>query len=193
MKHFLMILMLAIFPLTACDDDPANNSPTCDPACEAWEACNAGDLCAVLDGRCNGQADCDAAGLVCNTDNHTCEAGPVCNTEKTPSGISLPADTCGDLTECIESADCPADFRCENLPVDGETFARACCVEAPRGCEASGTVCTDEFDCDSGLCIARNDGQTYCTHQCDGPEDCAAPISECGDLFIMMVCVEPLE
>ncbi|PKN44721.1 MAG: hypothetical protein CVU59_10990, partial [Deltaproteobacteria bacterium HGW-Deltaproteobacteria-17] len=104
---------------------------------------------------------------------------------------TLPADTCGDLTECVESADCPSGFRCENLPVDGETFARACCMEGPRGCGAFGTACADEFDCDSGLCIARNDGQTYCTHQCDGPEDCADPIAECGDLFIMMVCVEP--
>ncbi len=162
---FILILMSA---LIACDDDPTSNNV-------------------------NNVNNANNANNANNTNNTNNTNNVTCNEAKTPSGITLPADACGAYTECVESADCPSDHRCENLPVDGETFARPCCVPGPRGCDASGTLCDDEFDCESGLCISRNDGPTYCTHTCEGPGDCADPIAECGDLFVMMVCVAPEE
>ncbi|MBU1218955.1 hypothetical protein KKF34_03640 [Myxococcota bacterium] len=171
---------------------------TCDDInqcdCEEWQDCNEDtNTCELAEGRCELETDCETGVTTCNFETHTCDAIIECNTDKTASGVTLPADTCGDMDECIESSDCPEDMRCENLPVDGEDFSRPCCVEGPRGCSTTGDTCVDEFDCDSGLCIGRNDGQTYCTTQCEGPDDCDDPISDCADLFIMMVCQEPAE
>jgi hypothetical protein len=214
MRHRPTLVILVTLLLAGCGDDDSgsntnanhantNNSnsnsnsnsnvATCAPACETWESCAAGGVCELLPGRCGEAADCETGVETCALGTHTCEPLPTCNEARTPSGVTLPTDACGTLTDCVESTDCADGLRCENLPVDGESFARACCVEGPRGCDPSGVTCTDELDCASGLCIARNDGPTYCTHVCEGPEDCAAPISDCADLFVMRVCTEPAE
>ncbi|MBN2725172.1 MAG: hypothetical protein JXR95_13995 [Deltaproteobacteria bacterium] len=212
---FFMIIMASVFG--GCDDDSSSSDCT-DTGCDAWEACSDTGDCILSEGRCYTESDCEDGVETCSedhycevipecTDNEDCldSAFPVCdengqciaeevscNTEKTPSDIILSADECGEYTDCIDSNDCADGQRCENLPVDGEDFSRACCVDGPRGCMADSEICGDEFDCDSGLCIARFDTY-YCTSQCVDENDCESPISECYDMFVMTVCVEPGE
>ena len=189
MRFWLLLLVPVFFVFAACDDDD-DGGCTAD-SCADWETCNADGVCELLPDRCNVPTDCGGTDVTCDATSHTCVALNPCNEEGTASGQTLPTDSCGESSDCIDSSDCADNERCENLPVDGESFARACCVEGPRGCFEAGTQCEDEFDCESGLCMDRNGGTKYCTQQCTDNAQCPSPITECMDMFVMMVCVEP--
>ncbi len=210
-----VLIAALLFTFTACDDDDATGC-TAD-SCAAWEVCGADGACTPDTGRCNSALDCAGLDETCNVDTHSCEALaecidsedcldaelPVCdngtcvaetltcNEDGLSSEVTLAEDSCVESTDCIDSSDCADGYRCENLPVDGETFSRACCVEGLRGCLARGEACEDEFDCESGLCMDRNGGTKYCTGQCSDNTECPDPIGECYDMVVMQVCVEP--
>ncbi|MBU1240913.1 hypothetical protein KKF84_04420 [Myxococcota bacterium] len=218
MFRFSVIIFSAALIFSACDDDGGTEGCTAD-SCAAWEVCGTDGVCQLADNRCVLATDCPGLNMTCNETTHTCEAlaecvlsedcldpelpvcdngtciaaAITCNEEKTPSEITLTEDSCGDMGDCIDSSDCAENQRCENIAVDGEEFARACCVEGLRGCMADGEVCVDEFDCESGLCMNRNEGTLYCTSQCTDSAQCESPIEECYDMVFMQVCVEPME
>jgi len=48
--------------------------------------------------------------------------------------------------------------------------------------------CTGNDDCDSGLCFSFNTKGDFCTHACEGDEECADPSPGCNG---MGVCKAP--
>lgn len=88
--------------------------------------------------------------------------------------------------ECFANSECPATQRCENS--SGGASVTGCCVDGERGTKTAGEPCADEFECDEGLCIARNDGPELCSKPCMMNEDCPAAVPECNP--VLGVCVE---
>ena len=189
-----MIIIFSLLFISCGEDTKTETNEECNPACEAYETCNDKLVCTLLENRCKADTDC-TDDFICNTDNNTCEEKTLtCNEDKTASDFKLPADTCGDLTQCNDSYSCADNQRCENLFIEGDTngYTQPCCTEGLRGCKAEGEVCEDEFDCASGLCIGRNDDIKYCSKECDPDNNtCPTKVSECKDLYIMFACVEP--
>ena len=104
----------------------------------------------------------------------------------------MPINACGDrgLNGCFANSDCADDERCENLAPENENEV-ACCVKGPRGCKSTGEKCLGEngdLTCDEGLCVARNDGDPYCTQRCNSDNDCPESLPECQP--VLGVCVE---
>jgi len=191
-----LILIFSFLLIFSCGDTENESEKECSPTCNTWEECNDQQECVLLPGKCNSNADCEKNTddkTVCDTDTHECiEEVLTCNEDKTPSTDKLPADECGELTDCNDSYDCADNQRCENLFNDVNEYTRPCCIEGLRGCKKVGETCETEFDCESGLCMAKNEGQKYCSKTCDPDNnDCPDPISECKDLYVMNACVEP--
>ena len=213
-----LILMASFLLFISCGDDSKTEDKTCDPKCQTgekcnedlkcvkiktecesncntWEVCSEDLQCKLKESRCNQASDC-AENFSCNLETHTCEEKISCNEAKTPSEFKLPADTCGELTACNDSFSCADNQRCENLLIEGNNqgYAQPCCIEGPRGCKKVGEVCESEFDCESGLCIGRQDEIKYCTKECTQDNNtCPDNISECKDLYVMFACVEAKE
>ena len=70
----------------------------------------------------------------------------------------------GGLTACFYNGDCAEAERCEDVG-DG-TLEVACCVMGARGTKTVGDECTSENECDSGLCVQRNDDPYICSKPC---------------------------
>jgi len=219
-KTNIFLLILAWIFVVSCsnnNDNEKNNSSCTSDSCQEWEICSDSGVCELASGRCNTNEDCSTNNETCDATSHFCKTVPECtvnedcidsekpicdngicvkntsncNIDKTPSDTILSSDSCGELTNCIDSSDCPENMRCENLKIKNADYTRACCVEGPRGCKTTGETCEDEFDCESGLCMAKNDGQHYCTKQCTDNNDCIDPVSFCKDMTVMKVCTEP--
>ncbi len=90
------------------------------------------------------------------------------------------------LTACFQNSDCAADERCDNVNPGGIEIA--CCVVGPRGTGQVGDMCTAESDCESGICIARNDDPEICSQECEGPDGCPGNL-ECNSF--LGLCVTP--
>lgn len=92
-------------------------------------------------------------------------------------------------TACFENSECAGTERCEDV---GDGIEVACCVTAPRGCKAIGETCEGgEIECESGVCIGRNDGAELCTKGCESDADCPASQPECASIpFAGQYCVE---
>ena len=187
----LFFIIIVLFFISCGEDSKTESNKECSPACSNWETCNNEFKCVVQDNKCNEDKDCKD-NFVCYTENHTCEE------KRIASEILLPFDRCGRFSSCNDSFECSPDKRCENLQVDADQngvsdgITRPCCVEAPRGYKKTGESCKTEFDCESGLCVSKNDGNFICSRVCDQNNNtCPEPISECKDLYVMFMCVEP--
>ena len=83
----------------------------------------------------------------------------------------------GGFTECFENADCMDSERCEDI---GDGAEVPCCVPGPRGELPVGEVCEGgEIQCQTGICIGRNDGEELCTKSCQNNADCPESQPEC--------------
>jgi hypothetical protein len=73
---------------------------------------------------------------------------------------------------CFSNDDCPEGTRCHS---EGEDVY---CEPGPRGTGAAGTVCTNEDDCESSLCVEGTD--TFrCSKTCTSPTDCPPELPRC--------------
>jgi hypothetical protein len=193
---FNILIILSFLLIISCSEDTKTEvKKECDPTCQTWETCNTDLECILLDNMCNEDKDCEANTdnkTTCDTDKHECiEKVLTCNEEKTASTVKTTADSCGELTKCDDSFDCADNQRCENIYNDVNEYTNPCCVDGLRGCKKTGESCEDEFDCESGLCIEKNDGGYFCSQKCDPDNNaCPATVSECKDLYVMFACVE---
>ncbi len=196
---FSIFLIFSLLIISCGEDSKTESEKECKPACNNWQICNDKQVCVLIEGRCSEDSDCKdntEGKTTCNHDTHTCIKPEelTCNENKTASSYKLPADECGELTACNDSYDCAEGQRCENLFNEVNELPRPCCIDGLRGCKKAGEPCETEFDCESGLCIAKNENQRYCSKTCDPDNnDCPDPISECKDLYVMNACVEPSE
>lgn len=94
------------------------------------------------------------------------------------------------FSDCFENSDCMDSERCEDI---GDGIEVPCCVPGPRGEIPVGEACGDggEIQCQTGVCIGRNDGAELCTTGCETDADCPASVPECFDIpFAGKYCVE---
>lgn len=87
-------------------------------------------------------------------------------------------------TACFQNSDCPDDQRCEDLMGDDNP----CCVVGARGTKTVGEQCTSENECDTAICIARNNDPAICSQACDMDNPCPDPL-ECQP--VLGLCVTP--
>lgn len=117
----------------------------------------------------------------------TPDMAPACEVEASGIGPVMACDEAS-TTACFANDDCAADERCENI---GGAADVACCVKGPRGCKTAGQPCQTEFECDEGLCVARNDGPQLCSKRCMSEDECPAEVPECHP--VLGLCVEKKE
>lgn len=78
------------------------------------------------------------------------------------------ADKLGVGSECAKDSDCP------EVKVDGETVQLECLTQFDAGyCAIEG--CDESADCPQGaICVAHDDGESYCFRECDSKSECNA-------------------
>ncbi|MEO0460186.1 MAG: DUF4215 domain-containing protein [Myxococcota bacterium] len=150
--------------------DTSEDPDTCEPAntcgngvLESGEGCDDGNI-AAGDG-CSATCEIEDGGA-CNADSSgevgaaSCASG-ICDTSEDPDTCE-PADTCGNsVVESGEGCD------------DGNTTAGDGC-SATCGIEDGG-ACSDDSDCDSGLCSPLSGGT------CVTPDECGNGVLESGE------------
>jgi hypothetical protein len=77
---------------------------------------------------------------------------------------------------CFANNQCGAKERCEDVGPDGDNVA--CCVPGVRGIGKGGDPCTNENDCESGVCIA-GDGPYMCSQTCINDNECPNGMKKC--------------
>ena len=89
-----------------------------------------------------------------------------------------PPTACSEISavSCFSSYECATAERCETVNAD---FGLACCTTGARGTGAAGVPCTTGSDCQSAICINRNDGAYYCSATCSSVADCPANMQQC--------------
>lgn len=105
-------------------------------------------------------------------------------------------EACSEIgaADCFSNYDCASELVCEN--VSASELEIPCCVAGVRGTKASGEPCVSESDCESGVCIARNEGPELCSARCNsGDPACSGVASECVTLPFVpdSWCVPPAE
>ncbi|MBN2694757.1 hypothetical protein JXR93_08845 [bacterium] len=160
--------------------------PVCDPTCEEWQTCNDG-ACVLTEGKCETNDSCTEENAICDLTTHECRV-LTCNETLTPSGIT-DVEACSAINSkgCWSNDDCEEGQRCENV---GGEYELACCVDGLRGCKAPGESCSSEFDCDSSLCLNRNEGEYFCSKICEVNTDCPEGF-ECADMYFFFACALP--
>jgi hypothetical protein len=100
MKKLLILVAIALFGFSACDDSEESNNTnninntnntnninntnntnnvTCDPACEDWQVCSSGHseaVCEAAESRCATPTDCDGENALCKVNTHECVEYP---------------------------------------------------------------------------------------------------------------------
>ncbi len=82
---------------------------------------------------------------------------------------------------CLANPDCAASEVCI---LDTPGMAARCCVAGTRGTGAVGDSCTADSQCAFGLCLARDDGQKFCSGACPNTTECPGTMN-CSALFKM--------
>lgn len=90
---------------------------------------------------------------------------------------AAPADTASVCTvpnecPCFSNDDCPDGTRCHSDGTD------VYCEPGPRGTGAAGTVCTNENDCESSLCVEGADTMR-CSKTWMSPTECPPELPRC--------------
>lgn len=111
------------------------------------------------------------------------DAGPVDAGERdagpTDAGVGPVSCADPDAVACLSNPDCPAGEICA---VDAADPDARCCVPGTPGAGEVGDPCAGPEDCAFGRCIARDDGQAFCSGECAGDLDCPVRFS-CSDVF----------
>jgi hypothetical protein len=115
------------------------------------------DVCGSL---CDEQADCDPLGLLC--------------LPRDVDGVTLDLCVPARPDTCTRNGDCAGNARCRIVVDDTGASLTSVCL-APAGAGVVGTDCTDDGDCESGLCLA---------------DHCAAPCADRGDCGGGQTCRE---
>ena len=173
-----------------CLDDSLFNNGTTN---NAQNNTNTGSSCAD-------DVDCDL-GEVCSHDTDMCvvagcefcTADQICYKMNSSDVGSCSAtyDSCdeGGFTSCFDNTTCEATERCQNLAAQGLPEV-ACCVRGARGAGTTGDACSSDNDCETSICIERNDDPAICSESCGGPGECPEPL-ECHE--VLGLCVTPGE
>ncbi len=187
-KLFSILSVLFLLGFIACDEesDKKVEPKTCSPECSDWQTCSDG-VCVLTDGKCETNENCTEKNAICDLTTHECRI-LTCNETLTSSGITG-INACSEIesTECWSNDDCEDNQRCENV---GGEYELGCCVDGLRGCKVAGESCTSEFDCDSSLCLNRNEGEFFCSKICETNTDCPNGF-ECADMYFFNACVIP--
>jgi len=160
----------------------------CDKACKGQcEACNAtgsAGTCKPITGeprgareKCKLDLTADpACGLSCDgVDATACKypgSAATCSTDACAAGRETHASTCDGAGKCKDVARACGDYTCATTTCKITCAAKADCVNAAHFCEAgkcipqqaSGSPCTRDEACATGICV---DG-TCCESKCDG-------------------------
>jgi hypothetical protein len=164
-----------------------------DSGCVGGTDCNDNDkeVAPQLAENCEDQKDNNCNGLIDQEEESCKPANPECATHTDCYPLTVCAQwattgkkTCSEV--CAGNTDCGVGQMCSKVP--GSTQV-GFCQDAPQGLLQSGAVCTDEVQCNSGVCA---DG--VCTDLCLDEGHCLAANSTChpvGDLLagkIMGAC-----
>jgi hypothetical protein len=108
------------------------------------------------------------------------EAGP-----DAPDDVQVevgPVSSCDELSTiaCFANNECESDRRCQNAGTDTDPVP--CCVLGARGTGQAGDPCTNENDCESGVCIAGS-GPYMCSKPCTTEADCPAGMKDCKYIY----------
>jgi len=92
------------------------------------------------------------------------------------------------LEMCVLNADCPMTHRCQDI---GQTDPVPCCVEGERGTGQAGDSCSQDIDCESGLCTETSDGSFVCSRECQNANDCPESLPNCTNIaFVGKICTQ---
>ena len=86
--------------------------------------------------------------------------------------------SCDGRQACFSNSDCDSAQVCHG----GDEENGRCCVEGTPGSGEVGASCASESDCEFGLCLARDDGEMFCSGACSGDLDCPNAMT-CSDFF----------
>ena len=94
-----------------------------------------------------------------------------------------------DAAVCAKPADCPcfSNYDCPMTHVCKSMGATVACVLGARGTGVPGSVCDDEDDCASALCVEATTGYR-CSDICHTASTCPAELPRCISLGSDGIC-----
>ena len=152
---------MGLYCVTKAGDKLAGESCVMNFQCETGfcASLSGGAICfggCLSDSDCSGASECSSVSV--EMDDGTVETFPAC---------IVPPDSCGGDYDCTGTDIC--------LPVAGDldfTLDTACLPPDP-GTQGPGDTCTDDADCQSGLCMTVPElGQDLCWSACQDNGDC---------------------
>lgn len=166
-----------------CVDRTCCDKP-CTGQCEACDVSGSRGTCKVVTGaphgartacRPPGVGDAPACAETCNGVDTTCKYAAstvACSVDACAAGVETHANTCDGAGKCKDTAKSCGDYVCDAKACKTTCATKADCANPAHFCEAgkcipqqaSGSACTRDEACATGLCV---DG-VCCESKCDG-------------------------